>query len=63
MTKKAEGILAEAILYQWDNHVKPCYENYLLPYQKQADFSFRNDSRADYDFEMLTKEIQSKLGK
>jgi len=61
--QESRGYSRESILYQWDNHVKPCYENYLLPYQKQADFSFRNDSRADYDFDLLTKEIESKLGK
>jgi len=59
--QETRGYSRESILYQWDNHVKPCYENYLLPYQKNADFSFRNDSRADYDFDLLVKEIESKL--
>ena len=61
--QETRGYSRAAILYQWDNHVKPCYENFLLPYQKNADFSFRNDSRADYDFNILVKEIESKLGK
>ena len=59
--QETRGYSRKAILYQWENHVKPCYENYLLPYQKQADFIFRNDSRADYAFYLLTKEIESKL--
>jgi len=59
--QETRGYSRSAILYQWDNHVKPCYENYLLPYQQEADFSFRNDSRADYDFERLVKEIESRL--
>ncbi|HYH55665.1 MAG TPA: uridine kinase [Anseongella sp.] len=37
------------VRYQWENHVKPAYENYLLPFREQADLivSNRNDSRPD----------------
>ncbi len=59
--QETRGYSREDIIYQWENHVKPCYENYLLPYQEEADFIFRNDSRADYDFERLTKEIEKRL--
>lgn len=59
--QETRGYSRDAILYQWENHVKPCYDNYLRPYQKDADFSFRNDSRADYDFDVLIKEIETKL--
>jgi uridine kinase len=59
--QETRGYTREAILYQWENHVKPCYENYLLPYEKEADFNFRNDSRSDQDFERLIKEISFKM--
>ena len=59
--QETRGYTREAILYQWENHVKPCYENYLLPYEKEADFNFRNDSRSDEDFERLIKEISVKM--
>lgn len=59
--QETRGYSREAILYQWENHVTPCYENYLLPYQKEADFQFRNDSRSDHDFERLVKEISFKM--
>jgi len=59
--QETRGYSRNAILYQWENHVNPCYENFLLPYQGEADFSFRNDSRADYDFDRLVNEIESKL--
>tara|TARA_R110002072_G_scaffold4095_1_gene28945 strand:- start:5303 stop:5923 length:621 start_codon:yes stop_codon:yes gene_type:complete len=59
--QETRGYSREGILYQWDNHVKPCYENYLLPYQNKADFNFRNDSRADDDFNKLVLEIEAKL--
>ena len=59
--QETRGYSREAVLYQWENHVTPCYENYLLPYRKEADFRFRNDSRSDQDFELLTKEISFKM--
>ena len=59
--QETRGYTREAILYQWENHVTPCYENYLLPYRSQADFIFRNDDRADADFERLSDEIALRL--
>lgn len=59
--QESRGYSREAILYQWENHVKPCYENYLLPFEEQADFRFRNDANADEDFQKLTHEIGTKM--
>ncbi len=59
--QETRGYSREAILYQWENHVLPCFDNYLLPYQEGADFLFRNDSNADEDFNALTKEISLRL--
>ena len=59
--QETRGYSREAILYQWENHVIPCFDNYLLPYQNDADFLFRNDSNADTDFETLTHEIAQRL--
>lgn len=59
--QETRGYSREAILYQWKNHVIPCYESYLLPYQQTADFQFRNDYRSDIDFEHLVKLIDTRL--
>jgi len=59
--QETRGYSRESILYQWENHVLPCFDNYLLPYQKDADFLFRNDSNADADFKALTEEITQRL--
>lgn len=61
--QETRGYTYDSIMYQWTNHVLPCYNNYLLPYQKQADFQFRNDARADEDFEILAKQIEACLKK
>jgi uridine kinase len=59
--QETRGYSREAILYQWENHVKPCYENYLLPFEEQADFCFRNDAHADEDFQELSQQIGTKM--
>ena len=60
--QETRGYSREQILYQWENHVKPCYENYLLPYEKDANFRFRNDAHADEDFYLLASEISDEIG-
>ena len=60
--QETRGYSREDILYQWENHVTPCFEKYLLPYREEADFQFRNDSRSDEDFETLVAEISLKIG-
>lgn len=60
--QESRGYTREAILYQWDNHVQPCYRNYLLPYRDDADFQFRNDHKSDEDFTQLVKEVSAKMG-
>lgn len=59
--QETRGYSREAILYQWENHVIPCFDNYLLPYRDDADFLFRNDANADADFDKLTTEIGLRL--
>lgn len=60
--QETRGYSREEILYQWINHVTPCYENYLLPYEKDASFRFRNDAYADEDFALLAAEISAEIG-
>lgn len=59
--QETRGYSREEILYQWRNHVTPCYENYLLPYEEYASFRFRNDRFADEDFNLLAAEISMEI--
>lgn len=59
--QESRGYSREAILYQWNNHVLPSYDRYVIPYREQADFHFRNDEHADTDFDVLIKELNRKL--
>ena len=55
------GYSRDAILYQWNEHVLPCYKKYLQPYESLADFRFHNDTRADEEFERLMYDLHMRL--
>lgn len=59
--KKSRGYSLNDILYQWENHVLPCYENYIHPYQQHANYFFRNDEFIDEDFDHIKMGIYSRL--
>jgi uridine kinase len=59
--KESRGYSLDDILYQWENHVLPCYENYIQPYQQHANYFFRNDLHIMEDFERIKMGIYSKL--
>jgi uridine kinase len=55
--QETRGYSREDILYQWENHVLPCYANFIEPYNKKANFIFRNDHNSDTDFTTLTSQL------
>ena len=59
--QETRGYSREAIIYQWDNHVLPCFENFLLPFKKNADFLFKNDHQSDLEFDRLLRTLSPKL--
>jgi uridine kinase len=61
--QESRGYSRESILYQWKNHVLPCFEKYVHPYENSSDFRFRNDHRADEDFDKLVIELNKRLDK
>jgi len=59
--QETRGYSREAILYQWENHVMPCFEKFLMPYEGKADFHFKNDHLADREFERLLTGLMPKV--
>ena len=55
--QETRGYSREDILYQWENHVLPCYANFIEPYKNTSDFIFRNDRHADEDFTNLKSKL------
>jgi uridine kinase len=58
--QETRGYSREDILYQWENHVLPCFANFIEPYKNASDFIFRNDHRADLDFMVLKNKLREK---
>ena len=61
--QETRGYSRDAIIYQWENHVLPCYKQFLLPFEHEANFRFHNDSRADDEFERLMYELNMLIAK
>ena len=61
--EESRGYKKEDIIYQWNNHVTPCYNQFILPYKEKASFVFRNDRNAEGDFKSLTEVIDKKIEK
>jgi uridine kinase len=59
--QETRGYKRSEIIYQWDNHVLPCYQQFIEPYKENAQFVYRNDHRSEEDFLLLTKELRNLL--
>jgi uridine kinase len=57
--QETRGYKRSEIIYQWNHHVLPCYQNYIEPYKEEAHFIFRNDHHADEDFGHLFISLSS----
>jgi len=59
--QESRGYSRADILYQWENHVIPCYEKFLAPHETKADFIYHNDSRSERDFTRLMSLLEEKF--
>lgn len=57
--QETRGYKRTEIIYQWENHVLPCYEQYIEPYRGAASFIYANDHRADHDFLRLSEQLRT----
>ncbi|RFC55837.1 uridine kinase family protein [Brumimicrobium aurantiacum] len=61
--QESRGYSRSEIMYQWDNHVIPCYNSFLAPHETKSDFIYHNDSRSENDFLRLTGVLDPVLPK
>ena len=57
--QETRGYSRSEIIYQWENHVLPCYEQFIEPYRNNAHFVFYNDHRADQYFLRLSEQLRT----
>lgn len=55
------GIPMEMIEYQWNEHVKPCYDHYLAPHMSRCDLVINNNHSFDEALRTLQAYLQTKL--
>ncbi len=49
------------VLYQWQNHVKPSYERYLLPFMAQSDMIINNNTHFGTSLTVITSFLKEKI--
>ena len=49
------------VLYKWNNHVMPAFNDYLLPHKEQCDKIITNNTHVADDIIQITSEISSHL--
>lgn len=59
--QETRGYSHDDIMYQWNEHVLPCYQEYLLPYKSTADFVFINDNHHEAEFNRLIEQLAPKI--
>jgi len=52
----------EDVLYQWQNHVLPSYQNFVYPFKQQADLIITNNENFDENIHTLTAIIAKNIG-
>jgi uridine kinase len=55
------GMTKDQIMYQWEQHVLPAYENYLLPYKNSVDMVIENNTDFNESFNQLVIHLNQLL--
>lgn len=58
---KERGMTEEQIIYQWEEHVLPAYNQFLLPYRENVDLIIVNNTHFDRSFDLLTNHLNTLL--
>jgi len=58
---KERGVPAEHVHYQWEHHVLPAFNSYLLPYRESADIIVNNNKHFRTSLELLKDHFYQKL--
>ena len=58
---KERGMTQKQIEYQWNEHVMPAYNQYLLPYRDNVDLIIVNNTHFDRSFQVLSNHLDRLL--
>lgn len=54
---KMRGYSEDQIRYQWENHVIPCFEEYIEPFIKNADIVIDNNEKDEFNVQPIIDKI------
>jgi uridine kinase len=52
------GMTLDEVMYQWDNHVKPAYDQFLKPHKKDSDYVIHNTDNFDDSLTHVTAKFR-----
>jgi uridine kinase len=58
---KERNYSQDDIIYQWENHVIPSFDQFVLPYKSKADLIITNNNSFDENIHILTSVIRQNL--
>ncbi len=56
------GLSLDLIQYQWDNHVRPAYQQYVKPHKAEADLVIPNNIHYQKGLDVLIAFLKTKIG-
>lgn len=56
------GMNREQVMYQWENHVMPAYERFLLPYREHVDMIVLNNTHFEQSLAVIVNHIRHLIG-
>ncbi|MES2731763.1 MAG: uridine kinase [Bacteroidota bacterium] len=59
--RNERGLTLEEVLYQFEKHVMPTYEKYILPFKSDADLVIPNNSHFEKGLDVLTTFLKTKV--
>lgn len=54
---ESRGYSEDQIKYQWENHVIPCFENYIKPFISKADLIIDNNEKDEFNIDPVLDKI------
>jgi Uridine kinase len=55
------GMTHDEVLYQWDNHVMPAYNEFLKPHKMQVDYIIQNNENFEPCLEIVIAKFREVL--
>lgn len=56
---RERGIDHDTVIYQWEHHVKPAYNVYLLPFKEESDIIILNNIHFNRSLEVISNHIHT----